>query len=237
MSSRTFRAVYADFPSEKITIGAGVAIFHIASERVVVCYDPQNRCFLPKGRKNANEAVTTAAEREGYEESGYRNRLIPIPMEHRAPDPDEGHQEFVTEPIWVELLPLSKERQYILYWYAAETVSSDIERMYADRGARAIYRPPPAFPPDLSVQDRIDQDTLVDTSGEKSIYEPVRHEGTGVDEEEAQYRSELLPVNDAIRRLSGTVMADVVSRGWGAIRLKSQLEVEHSASSGSRISS
>ena len=28
--------VYANYPAEKLTIGAGVAIFHLASERVIV---------------------------------------------------------------------------------------------------------------------------------------------------------------------------------------------------------
>lgn len=38
------------FPSEKLTLGAGVAIFHIASERVVVCYHTRDKYyFLPKG--------------------------------------------------------------------------------------------------------------------------------------------------------------------------------------------
>ncbi len=66
-----------------------------------MCYHTRDKYwFLPKGRKNANESVTAAAEREGFEESGYRNRLLPLPFKHRAPDPDEGHQEYVIEPLW-----------------------------------------------------------------------------------------------------------------------------------------
>lgn len=64
--------VYANFSSEKLTIGAGVAIFHIASERVVVCYHSRDKYwFLPKGRRNASEDTARAAEREGFEEVSY----------------------------------------------------------------------------------------------------------------------------------------------------------------------
>ena len=81
--------VTANFPSEKLTIGAGVAIFHLASERVIVCYhSKEHYWFLPKGRKNAGEDICRAAEREGFEESGFRNRLLPLPMKHRQPHED-----------------------------------------------------------------------------------------------------------------------------------------------------
>lgn len=70
--------------------------------------------FLPKGRKNANETLTAAAEREAFEEAGYRNRVLPLPMQHRQPDPDTGHEKFVSEPLWTQLLPLSSRSQYIL---------------------------------------------------------------------------------------------------------------------------
>lgn len=61
--------VVASFDSEHLTVGAGVAIFHIASSRVVVCYHTtQGYWFLPKGRKDANEETSVAAEREGFEE-------------------------------------------------------------------------------------------------------------------------------------------------------------------------
>jgi hypothetical protein len=38
--------LYANYPAEKLTIGAGVAIFHIATERVVVVGDT-SRCISP----------------------------------------------------------------------------------------------------------------------------------------------------------------------------------------------
>ena len=63
--------LHARFAAENLTIGAGVAIFHIASERVVVCYHPKEEYwFLPKGRRDANEDSAVGAVREGYEEVG-----------------------------------------------------------------------------------------------------------------------------------------------------------------------
>ena len=67
-SSAPLRAYFA---AENLTIGAGVAIFHLASERVVVCYHPRDEYwFLPKGRRDANEETAIGAVREGYEEVG-----------------------------------------------------------------------------------------------------------------------------------------------------------------------
>ncbi|TKA24434.1 hypothetical protein B0A50_06754 [Salinomyces thailandicus] len=224
--------VHAAFPSEKLTIGAGVAIFHLASERVVLCYHSRDKYwFLPKGRRNASEETTRAAEREGYEESGYRNRMLPLPMNHRQPDADEGHQPFVVEPIWTQLLPLTSTSQYLLFWYAAETVPKEIEDAYAavQHAAQAtssgrIYRPPPSFPPELSLKQRVVLDRGVGDDGEPKVYEPVWHEGTGVDEEELLYKSYLLPVDEATRKLRGSVMEDVVRRGWAGIELRKEME-------------
>ena len=117
MPSQASPPVHASFPSEKLTIGAGVAIFHIASQRAVVCYHSRDKYwFLPKGRRNANETTIRAAEREGFEESGYRNRVLPLPMKHRQTDPEDGPQAFVTEPLWTQLLPLTATSQYLLFW-------------------------------------------------------------------------------------------------------------------------
>lgn len=59
---------------------------------------------------------------------------------------------------------------------------------------------------------------------ESGGYEPVRHENTGVDEEEALYESHMLPVEEAMKRLSDGVSRDVVSKGWEAIKLRKQME-------------
>ena len=61
--------VIANFDSAHLTIGAGVAIFHLATSRVVVCYHSKEKYwFLPKGRRDAGEDSGMGAEREGFEE-------------------------------------------------------------------------------------------------------------------------------------------------------------------------
>lgn len=219
--------VYANFASEKLTIGAGVAIFHVASARVVVCQH-KGYHFLPKGRRNADEDTGSAAEREGFEESGYRNRLLPLPLVHRQPDPDDGHVDFVVEPIWTQMLPQSATAQYVLFWYAAETVPVEIEQSYQDAtsgtSAPIVYRPPLPFPPTLTLRERIASEEIVDGNVKKIIYQPVKHEGTGVNEEEQAYKSFLLPIDEARRKLRGSIMEDVVRRGWEAIVLRQEIE-------------
>lgn len=63
------RPVIANFDSSHLTIGAGVAIFHLASSRVVLCWHSAEKYwFLPKGRRDASEDTGAGAEREGFEE-------------------------------------------------------------------------------------------------------------------------------------------------------------------------
>jgi uncharacterized protein YodC (DUF2158 family) len=122
--------------------------------------------------------------------------------------------------------------QYILHWYAAETLPKDVEVAYAVAnegsevagGVGSVYRSPPAFPAGPTINERIQQDIISDGSSERRVYEPVWHEGTGVDEEEAFYRSSLVPIDEALRKLRGTVMADVVRRAWEAVQLRIQIE-------------
>lgn len=71
--------------------------------------------------------------------------------------------------------------------------------------------------------------TLKD-NGEMNVYEPTRHEGTGVDEEEALYRSFLLPIEDACQKLRGSIMEDVVRRGWEGIQERKRIEEARSGS-------
>lgn len=63
--------VVGNWDSANTTIGAGVAIFHLESSRVVLCYHSVDKYyFLPKGRRDASEDTGSAAEREGFEEVG-----------------------------------------------------------------------------------------------------------------------------------------------------------------------
>lgn len=216
MSSGRQPSVHAAFPSESLTIGAGVAIFHLASARVVVCYHTRDKYwFLPKGRKNANEDIRDAASREGFEESGYRNRVLPIPFAHRQTQPDHSTERYVTEAVWIELLPLKPLVQYLLFWYVAETLPPDTEREFVFDAHRP-YQYPPLFPRDMTLTQRIALDENDPETGR--AFEPIRHESTGVNEEEHCYQSFLLPIEDAVLKLRGTVMADVVRKGWHSIQ-------------------
>jgi hypothetical protein len=70
---RAFQPVIAQYPSDKFVTGGGVAIFHLATCRVVICsalHRGEKYYFLPKGRRDAGEESGTGAEREGYEEVG-----------------------------------------------------------------------------------------------------------------------------------------------------------------------
>ncbi|KAH9828660.1 hypothetical protein Tdes44962_MAKER09243 [Teratosphaeria destructans] len=218
--------VHASFPSTHLTIGAGVAIFHLATARVVLCHHPgAPHWFLPKGRRNANEDTIRAAEREGFEETGYRNRVIPIPLRHRQP---RGAEEvFVTEPVWTQLLPVTAASQYLLFWYVAETVPRGVEEECGEGGVGGDggYRPPARYPAaGCTVKQRIALDAVAGGGAEGEVYEPVWHRGTGVNEEEMMYESYLLPIDKARRKLKGSVMEDVVKRGWEGIQLRMEME-------------
>jgi 8-oxo-dGTP pyrophosphatase MutT (NUDIX family) len=69
---RKLPPVFSQYPGDRFVVGGGVAIFHLASSRVVICSDRDRRgtkyYFLPKGRRDAGEESGTGAEREGYEE-------------------------------------------------------------------------------------------------------------------------------------------------------------------------
>ncbi|MCJ1342661.1 hypothetical protein MMC31_000848 [Peltigera leucophlebia] len=239
----------ANFDSAHLTIGAGVAIFHVATARVVLCYHPVlKHWFLPKGRRDVNEETARGAEREGFEEvaprphqipypcnipaddrpchkifkSGYRNRLLPIPIRHRQPDPQSSSSSstkphFVTEPVWTQLAPVSDFSQYHLFWYITETVPPEIEASMPPPIQGNSYQQPAAYPKEMTLSQRI--------ALEPEGYEPPRHENSGVDTDEALYEPTLLPVESAIEKLrESSVSADVVRKGWATIYLRREIE-------------
>ncbi|KAI9803662.1 MAG: hypothetical protein M1833_000574 [Piccolia ochrophora] len=218
--------VFADFGSDKLTVSAGVAIFHLASSRVVVCRHSKDRYwFLPKGRRDASEDSGAGAEREGFEESGYRNRLLPIPLRHRQPrphnTPSKDLSPFVTEPIWTQLIPQTSASQYILFWYIAETIPPDTDNSPIDVDADPPsvpqpYQPPVKYPSHMTLSARV--------ALEPMGYEPVHHENTGVDSEEAFYVSYLMPIPEAAQKLQGTIQEQVVVGGWEAICRRWKME-------------
>ncbi|KAH7070510.1 hypothetical protein BKA63DRAFT_78383 [Paraphoma chrysanthemicola] len=218
---REFQPVIAQFSGDRFINGGGVAIFHLATGRVVICSAVDRRVgkyyFLPKGRRDAGEESGRGAEREGYEESGYRNRLLPLPILHRQPQayPRAHAPPMTAEPVWMQLMPLGT-RQYVLYWYIAETLPPDTEKVL-ETEVGAAYKPPPPFPRTLTLRERIKM--------EPEGYEPLHHEGTGVDEEEQTYESHLLPVEEAVKILGrNSVQADVVLKGWQGIQDRFAIE-------------
>ena len=123
----------------------------------------------------------------------------------------------------------------MLFWYAAETVPFEVEQIYSSTQASETnelatrtYRPPAAFPNGMTVTQRVAQDTITGDDGKQKLYEPVWHPGTGMDEEERLYRSYLLTVPEARRKLRGSVMEDVVRRSWEAIQLRKGMESKDS---------
>ena len=186
-------------------------------------------------------------------QSGYRNRLLPTPQPHRqplrpssadAPAKDGLARQMITEPVWTQLVPQTRSTQYLLFWYIAETLPPSLDFSLPPPSSFALsssektpaptaisssdpnpnrghvdpppYTRPAPFPKHLTIAERIAQ--------EPEGYEPVRHENTGVNAEERLYESVLVPVEEAIRRLDGTVMADVVRRGWRGVRNRRFLE-------------
>lgn len=107
-------------------------------------------------------------------------------------------------------------RQYVLYWYIAETLPPDVETSLTTQAGEA-YKPPPPYPHDLTLRQRVQL--------EPEGYEPVHHTGTGVDEMELEYVSYLVSVEEAVQKLGkGGVMADVVLKGWKGIQDRFAME-------------
>ena len=141
-------------------------------------------------------------------------------MKHCQPRGLDDERRFFAEPFWTQLVPVSRSRQYIVCWYAAETLSEGLERT-GEAGRFAVAE---AWEEGLTIKQRREMDRRGDR-----VYVPVKHEGTGVNEEEATYESRLFGVDEAVRLLRGTIMADVVQRAWEAIQLRDKMEVKAAA--------
>ena len=118
----------------------------------------------------------------------------------------------------MQLVPVSTSSQYVLFWYIAETIPPGAETSVPPpfEGAASPYQRPQPYPADLTLAQRVQL--------EPEGYEPIRYEDTGVDSEEALYESYLLPVPEAIKKLQGTIMADVVQKGWKGISRRWEIE-------------
>lgn len=157
------------------------------------------------------------------EQSGYRNRLLPLPIPTRQPKAHNpspsgaASTTFVTEPVWTQLVPVTKTAQYILFWYIAETLPPDLELSLSaqEKEEGMAYQYPPKFEANKTLKERIEME---------EGYEPTRHDNTGVDAEEALYESYLMPVEEAVEKLGSGISADVVRKGWDAIQLRQKME-------------
>ncbi|MCJ1439995.1 MAG: hypothetical protein MMC23_000477 [Stictis urceolatum] len=274
------RPTTGSLPSTQITMGGGVAIFHLATARVVLCYHTRDKYwFLPKGRRDVDEDSRSGAEREGFEESGFRARVLSLPIPHRQPAPsaplaaptptststatttatttDTPHtwhhpagaapqSRFNTEPVRTDFQPVGRgsATQYILHWFIAETVPPAVERecdaestSRLARGESGYVRPR-RMEAGMTLRERVREDSVQEEggdgesresreSGERkkgSWYEPVRHEGTAVDSEEAFYTSELVPVEEALGKLTWAGMDGVARAGWEGILRRWEIE-------------
>ena len=138
---------------------------------------------------------------------------------------------------------MTATRQYIIFWYVAETVppaveevvstqrkalqnelsteaSSDTKEVAGD-GKQAPLPPPFIAPEPFSKKMTLKERVAMESEG----YEPVRNLGTGVDSDELTYESYLLPVEEAMRKLRGQVSSDVVRRAWEGIQLRIKMEL------------
>ena len=118
----------------------------------------------------------------------------------------------------MQLVPVATSSQYVLFWYIAETMPPGAETSLPPtvEGAPSPYQRPVPYPVNLTLAQRVQL--------EPEGYEPIRYEDTGVDSEEALYESYLLPIPEAIKKLEGTIMADVVQKGWKGILKRRELE-------------
>lgn len=128
------------------------------------------------------------------------------------------------------MVPQTRTSQYILFWYIAETVPPPVEEdLNAAMAEKATaenptpYQTPPRFPADMTLAERV----MLEQDG----YTPLHHKNTAVDADEALYESYLLPVEEAVGKLKGTVMEDVVRSGWEAICSRYSMETQDSTSS------
>jgi hypothetical protein len=94
------------------------------------------------------------------------------------------------------------------------------------------YEPPSPFPKGQTVAERIAEDqNSTKGEGDREFYQPVRHEGTGVDEEEAMYESSLVTIEEARKLLRKSSAMCIIDKGWECIQLRIQMEHSSNAPS------
>jgi ADP-ribose pyrophosphatase YjhB (NUDIX family) len=113
-SDPPFRALLS---SDRFVISCGTVPLDLRHRKILLIREAYTKeIFLPKGRKNENECLRTAALRETYEETGYPATILPLKLPTHATNRtrDEEH----TEPIAITQR-VTKGVLKIIFWYAA----------------------------------------------------------------------------------------------------------------------
>jgi 8-oxo-dGTP pyrophosphatase MutT (NUDIX family) len=117
-SDSSFRAFH---PSDRFVISCGTVSLDITHRKVLLVRTRStHEILLPKGRKDENECLKTAAARETYEETGYRATILPLKVPTRATN-RTGDGEH-TEPIAITQRVTNGVLK-IIFWYAASVDS------------------------------------------------------------------------------------------------------------------
>lgn len=109
--------------SDSFVISCGTVAVDLAKSKVLLIRSRGTKeCYLPKGRKNIGESLEDAAERETYEETSFRVKLLPVPISTLATAPDrrceEAECQAITEPLAVTQR-LTGKAQKIIFWFVA----------------------------------------------------------------------------------------------------------------------
>lgn len=80
--------------SEDFYLAAGTVTVDPIARKVLILLDTQNITYqLPRGRKDIGESLAATAVRETFEETGYRPKLLAVPLTTRATIPSAGVTE------------------------------------------------------------------------------------------------------------------------------------------------
>ncbi|PGH22966.1 hypothetical protein AJ80_03015 [Polytolypa hystricis UAMH7299] len=119
--------------SDTFVISCGTVTIDLFTNQVLLIYSASlSMHLLPKGRKDINESLPSAALRETLEESGYAVQLLPNPLKTCAPDYVSGsrHTEpFAVQQRWDEKHGMHK----VIFWFLATADSKGERKMDGGR--------------------------------------------------------------------------------------------------------
>ena len=101
---------------------------------ICLLFHPTRReWLLPKGRKDRDEDITSAAIREVYEETGYPCKVLPVTMGTRAPEAGSQMKDMVvqvegcSEPFMMTLRNVGPRDVKLVWWYIAVAIGERVE--------------------------------------------------------------------------------------------------------------